>query len=159
MSLQSINPSNAVATFVQSILTKLSEEKNSKHCHAGIDWIAPTEYSQMSTHLWRCVIQIIIGKLSHQQHTGLNVMMSVWKELHWVTWCVVYMIISKMKMFSTYSCIARSFKGQGITFMKKYMTMQENGRTFKDNPQNLFTYLRVRSMSYLKNTNKTGFRW
>ena len=45
---ESVNPSNAVATFVQSTGTKVYE---SKPCHFGIHWIALAEYSQMSTHM------------------------------------------------------------------------------------------------------------
>ena len=43
--LKSLNPFNAVATFVQST------RKQSKPCHVGTHWIALTEYSLMSTHL------------------------------------------------------------------------------------------------------------
>ena len=48
--LKFLNPSNANATFVQS--TRMYDFcKPSNPCHAGINWIALAEYSQMSTHV------------------------------------------------------------------------------------------------------------
>ena len=45
-----LNPSSAEATFVQS--TRMQTFwKPSKPSHVGIQWIALTEYPQMSTHL------------------------------------------------------------------------------------------------------------
>ena len=44
-----LHPSNAKATFVQSIRAQRFL-KPSNPCHVGIHWIVHAEYSQMSTH-------------------------------------------------------------------------------------------------------------
>ena len=46
----SLNPSNAKATFAQSTRTQRFL-KTSEPCHVGIYWIALAEHPQMSTHL------------------------------------------------------------------------------------------------------------
>ena len=57
-----INPSNAMATFVQSTIMQIFL-KPSKPCHVGIHWRALAEHSQMSTHLPR--FQSFLGFLYH----------------------------------------------------------------------------------------------
>ena len=67
---QIINPSSAEATFVQSSTTQ-DFWKPSKHCCVSIQWIAVTEYSQMSTHiprvqsLFRLFVSFSIAQISH----------------------------------------------------------------------------------------------
>ena len=77
LEIRVFNPFNAEATFVQCTRTQRFE-KPSQPCHVGIHWIAPAEYSHMSTHLtgFRSFSSFFasfrIGHISHHQHKGLS---------------------------------------------------------------------------------------
>ena len=72
--IQFINPSNAKATFTQSIIMQRSFWKASKPCHVGFYRIALFEHSQMSTHMpgfqsfFSFFASFYIAKISHQRH-------------------------------------------------------------------------------------------
>ena len=73
--ISSFNPSNAEATFIESIMMQ-SFLKPIKPSHVGIHWITLSEHSQMSNHVpgfqsfFKVLASFCIGKISHQEHKG-----------------------------------------------------------------------------------------